>query len=157
MCLFLWRKRTETRTKDAHWSLSIGKVASDLKISNAWHKGGCVGVHVHSVHCVIKPFGGNWDLSSPPKSPHWGDFGGGLWIKNTIGGLSRYLKTGKKFEMKISTKKSQIPTPSLTFFIFAPSPKRALLVCLFLQRKERKRRTLHAHRSRLLCNVASVL
>ena len=78
------------------------------------------------------------DLWSPPKSPHWGDFGGGLWIKNTIGGLSRYLRTGKKFEMKISTKKSQMPTPSLTIFIFALSPKRALLVCLFLQRKERK-------------------
>ena len=31
-----------------------------------------------------------------------------------------------------------MPTPSLTIFIFALSPKSALLVCLFLQRKEGK-------------------
>ena len=40
--------------------------------------------------------------------------------------------------MKITTKKLQMPNPSLRNFFFAPLPKKTILMCLFLRRKEGK-------------------
>ena len=75
------------------------------------------------------------DLSSPPKSPHWGDFGGGLWIKNTIGGLSRYLKTGKSLKWK-SQPKNRKSLPPLWRFLFLPLAQKGHFWCVCFCREK---------------------
>ena len=135
MCLFLWRKRTETRTKDAHWSLSIGKVASDLKISNAWHKGGCVGVHVHSVHCVIKPFGGNWGLIITTKITPLGWLWWWTLDQKYYRGAVTLSKREKSLKWK-SQPKNRKSLPPLWRFLFLPLAQKGHFWCVCFCREK---------------------
>ena len=113
-------KRTETRTKHAHWSLSIGKVASDLKISNAWHKGGCLCVHVHSVHCVINPFGGNWGLMITTKITPLGWFWWWTLDQKYYRGAVTLSQNGKKVWNENLNQKIANAYPLSDDFYFCP-------------------------------------
>ena len=75
------------------------------------------------------------DLSSPPKSPHWGDFGGGLWIKNTIGGLSR-SQNGKKVWNENLNQKIANPYPLSDVFLFLPLAQKGHFWCVCFCREK---------------------